>query len=74
MQETDRLPFTARILPPINYENRQCGLRVTKTVMKEGRVIRSDAVRPPLEALHPATGSGPLELARERNPGLALGR
>ena len=43
----------ARILPLINFENRQCGLRATKTVMKEGGVIKSDTVRHPLEALHP---------------------
>ena len=30
----------ARILPLINFENRQCGLRATKTVMAEGGVIR----------------------------------
>ena len=53
----------ARALPLINYENRQCGLRATKTVMLEGRVIKSDAVRHPLEALHPATRAGLLELA-----------
>jgi len=58
----------ARILPLINYENRQCGLRATKTVMMEGGVIASDAVRHPLEALHPATKAGLLELAREVNP------
>jgi 2-keto-3-deoxy-L-arabinonate dehydratase len=61
----------ARILPLINYENRQCGLRAAKTVMMEGGVIRSDAVRHPLEPLHPATRAGLLELARELNP-LAL--
>ncbi len=61
----------ARILPLINYENRQCGLRATKTVMAVGGVIRSDAVRHPLEALHPATRAGLLELAAELNP-LAL--
>ena len=61
----------ARILPLINFENRQCGLRATKTVMAEGGVIASDAVRHPLEALHPATKAGLLELAREANP-LAL--
>ncbi len=61
----------ARILPLINYENRQCGLRATKTVMTEGGVIRSDAVRHPLEPLHPATRAGLLELARSLNP-LAL--
>jgi len=58
----------ARILPLINFENRQCGLRATKTVMAEGGVIRSDAVRHPLEALHPATRAGLLELAEELQP------
>jgi dihydrodipicolinate synthase/N-acetylneuraminate lyase len=61
----------ARILPLVNFENRQCGLRATKAVMKEGGVIASDAVRHPLEALHPATRAGLLELAREVKP-LAL--
>jgi dihydrodipicolinate synthase/N-acetylneuraminate lyase len=61
----------ARILPLINFENRQCGLRATKTVMAAGGVIASDAVRHPLESLHPATRAGLLELARELNP-LAL--
>ena len=54
----------ARILPLINYENRQCGLRAAKTVMMEGGVITSDAVRHPLEPLHPETRKGLLELAR----------
>jgi dihydrodipicolinate synthase/N-acetylneuraminate lyase len=53
-----------RILPLINYENRQCGLRATKAAMMEGGVIGSDAVRHPLEPLHPATRAGLLELAR----------
>jgi dihydrodipicolinate synthase/N-acetylneuraminate lyase len=61
----------ARILPLINYENRQCGLRAAKTVMAAGGVIASDAVRHPLEALHPATRAGLLELAAEMQP-LAL--
>jgi len=61
----------ARILPLINYENRQCGLRATKTIMAVGGVIRSDAVRHPLQALHPATRAGLLELAAELEP-LAL--
>jgi 2-keto-3-deoxy-L-arabinonate dehydratase len=61
----------ARVLPLINYENRQCGLRATKTVMKEGGVIRSDAVRHPLAPLHPATRRGLLALAAEAAP-LAL--
>jgi dihydrodipicolinate synthase/N-acetylneuraminate lyase len=61
----------ARILPLVNYENRQCGLRAAKTVMAAGGVIKSDAVRHPLEPLHPATREGLLELARDLDP-LAL--
>jgi dihydrodipicolinate synthase/N-acetylneuraminate lyase len=61
----------ARILPLINFENRQCGLRAAKTVMMEGGVIASDTVRHPLEGLHPATRKGLLELAAEVKP-LAL--
>ena len=61
----------ARILPLINYENRQCGLRATKTVMQAGGVIKSDAVRHPLEPLHPATRAELLELAAQVSP-LAL--
>ncbi|MGE3065785.1 MAG: dihydrodipicolinate synthase family protein [Hyphomicrobiaceae bacterium] len=55
----------ARILPLINYENRQCGLRATKAVMMEGGVIRNDTVRHPQMPLHPHTRAGLLELARE---------
>ena len=58
----------ARILPLINHENRQCGLRATKTIMMEGGVIKSDAVRHPLEPLHAATRAGLVALAREANP------
>jgi len=39
--------------------------------MMEGGVIKSDAVRHPLEPLHPATRAGLLELAQELSP-LAL--
>jgi len=70
-QRKQALAAYAKILPLINYENRQCGLRAAKTVMMEGGVIKSDAVRHPLEALHPATRNGLLELARAANP-LAL--
>ena len=59
------------ILPLINYENRQCGLRAAKTVMQAGKVIKSDIVRHPLAPLDVATRAGLLELAREANP-LAL--
>lgn len=55
----------AKILPLINYENRQCGLIATKVAMMEGNVIRSDRVRHPQMQLHPQTRAGLLELARE---------
>jgi dihydrodipicolinate synthase/N-acetylneuraminate lyase len=61
----------ARILPLVNFENRQCGLRATKAVMLEGKVIRSDVVRHPLPPLSPAARAGLLELAHEAQP-LAL--
>jgi 2-keto-3-deoxy-L-arabinonate dehydratase len=57
-----------RVLPIINFENRQCGLRAAKTVMMAGGVIKSDFVRHPLEGLHPATRAGLLELAEELQP------
>jgi 2-keto-3-deoxy-L-arabinonate dehydratase len=58
----------ARILPLINYENRQCGLRATKIAMKEGGVIKSEAVRHPLKPVHPATRAGLLAIARPLDP------
>jgi 2-keto-3-deoxy-L-arabinonate dehydratase len=70
-RRAEALAAYARILPLINFENRQCGLRATKTVMMEGGVIKSDTVRHPLEALHPQTKAGLMELAREAGP-LAL--
>lgn len=54
----------ARVLPLINYENRQCGLLAAKILMKEGGIIGSDAGRHPLGAVHPATRAGLIELAR----------
>jgi len=56
-----------RWLPLINYENRQCGLVACKVLMQAGGVIASDAVRHPLQPLHPATRTGLLELATERD-------
>ena len=58
----------AQILPLINYENRQCGLRATKEAMVEGGVIGSAHVRHPLTPLHPAAREGLLELARPLDP------
>ncbi len=57
-----------RWLPLINYENRQCGLIAAKVLMKEGGVIRSEAVRHPLQPLHPETRKGLIEIARRLDP------
>jgi dihydrodipicolinate synthase/N-acetylneuraminate lyase len=61
----------AEILPLINFENRQCGLRATKAVMAEGGVIKSEAVRHPLAPLDAATRASLLALVRQAAP-LAL--
>jgi 4-hydroxy-tetrahydrodipicolinate synthase len=58
----------ARWLPLINYENRQCGLQACKILMKEGGVIGSEAVRHPLQKVHPATRAGLVEVARTLDP------
>lgn len=58
----------ARILPLINFENRQCGLRACKTIMMKGKVIKSDRVRAPLDPLPPATRKELLELAEQIKP------
>ncbi len=57
-----------QLLPLLNYENRQCGLRAAKAVMKFGKVIQSDAVRHPLTSLSERSRKGLLELAEALNP------
>ena len=54
-----------RVLPLINYENRQCGFRATKTVFKEGGVIKSDVCRHPIPSLDKGTKKGLLDLASD---------
>jgi 4-hydroxy-tetrahydrodipicolinate synthase len=58
----------ARWLPLINYENRQCGLQACKVLMREGGVIASEAVRHPLQQMHPTTRAGLIEIARALDP------
>ncbi|MCU0830937.1 MAG: dihydrodipicolinate synthase family protein [Rhizobiaceae bacterium] len=58
----------ARVLPAINFENRQCGWRSAKIAMKHGGVIKSDFVRHPTKAVHPATEAELMELLREIDP------
>lgn len=55
----------ARLLPLINYENRQCGLSTAKILMKAGGIIGSDALRAPQARPHPEIAAGLLEIARE---------
>lgn len=52
-------------LPLINHENRQCGLRACKTVMKAGGVIASDYVRHPLKPMTDRTRTRLLQLAQD---------
>ena len=54
-----------RLLPLINLENRQCGLRACKVIMKQGGVIKSDAVRHPLEPLPEMAYKKLLKLAKD---------
>lgn len=57
------LAHWTRCLPLINHENRQCGLRACKVVMKEGGVIGSDYVRHPLKPMSDRTRARLLQLA-----------
>jgi len=57
-----------RWLPLINYENRQCGLQAAKILMEVGGVIKSGAVRHPLQPVAPAIRAGLIETARGLDP------
>lgn len=57
-----------RLLPFIHFENRQCGLRATKVLMKEGGIIGSDRTRAPIGELHPDTRSQLVDLAKRHDP------
>lgn len=56
------------MLPLIQFENRQCGIRATKILMEEGGVIASRATRSPLFDVHPETRQQLIELAKRRDP------
>jgi dihydrodipicolinate synthase/N-acetylneuraminate lyase len=56
------------LLPFIHFENRQCGLRATKVLMKEGNIIASDKTRAPLGELHPDTRAQLIEMAKRKDP------
>lgn len=57
-----------RVLPAINHENRLCGFRAAKAVLKEGGVIKSDACRHPIAPLSPEVRTTLLELVRDLDP------
>lgn len=55
-------------LPMIHYENRHCGLRATKILMKEGGIISSEATRAPFGPVPLAIRDGLIVHARRRQP------
>jgi 2-keto-3-deoxy-L-arabinonate dehydratase len=57
-----------RVLPAINHENRLCGFRAAKAVLKQGGVIRSDFCRHPIAPLAPDVRATLLGLLRELEP------
>ncbi len=57
-----------RILPLINHENRLCGFRAAKAVLKAGGVIASDYCRHPIAPLPADICATLLELARPLDP------
>ncbi|WP_281985432.1 dihydrodipicolinate synthase family protein [Thalassorhabdomicrobium marinisediminis] len=57
-----------RVLPMINYENRQCGWQAAKAAMMEGGVIRSDHCRHPVPPLGPQTRANLIETLRPLDP------
>ncbi len=67
-QRDDSVAGYDRLLPLINYENRQCGLLACKALMKEGGIIASEAARHPIPALPPAARAGLIEVARRLDP------
>ncbi|MEM6383953.1 MAG: dihydrodipicolinate synthase family protein [Pseudomonadota bacterium] len=58
----------ARVLPAINFENRQCGFRSAKAVMVEGGVFGSAFCRHPIPPLHAQTHQQLLDLVRPLDP------
>ncbi len=67
-QRDEAVAAYAHVLPLINFENRQCGLRACKALMQAGGVIRSDHVRAPLGPLAPEVRAGLMELAGPLDP------
>ena len=58
----------ARWLQVFNFEIREWGLQACKMLMKEVCVIGSEAVRHPLQKVHPATRACLIDIARPLDP------
>ncbi|GFE52369.1 dihydrodipicolinate synthase family protein [Roseobacter cerasinus] len=58
----------ARVLPAINFENRQCQFRAAKAAMLAGGVIGSDFCRHPIAPLPRWASEGYLDLIRPLDP------
>ncbi|MCV6591864.1 MAG: dihydrodipicolinate synthase family protein [Silicimonas sp.] len=58
----------ARVLPAINFENRQCQFRATKAVFMEGGVFASDTCRHPIAPLPDWARQSYLDLIRPLDP------
>jgi 4-hydroxy-tetrahydrodipicolinate synthase len=56
------------LLPLIHFENRQCGLRAQKILLREGAIIASERTRTPLGPVADRTRRGLVELAATRDP------
>jgi len=55
------------LLPLIHFENRQCGLRAQKILLKEGGIIGCERTRAPFGPVSPRTRRGLIELAGRRD-------
>ena len=55
------------LLPLLHFENRQCGLRAQKILLREGGIIASDKTRAPFGPVSPRTRRGLIELAAARD-------
>lgn len=64
----EALALYNRLLPAINHENRQTGLRGAKAAMKAGGVIKSEHCRHPIPAMNDRIRGHLLELLRPLDP------
>ena len=55
------------LLPLIHFENRQCGLRAQKILLREGGIIASERTRSPFGPVSPRTRRSLVELAAARD-------